>query len=302
MFGGSRGTPGGWWARRQQRRQRAEQAGAVLPQADHVERVRPQHRRQPRHAVVHRRRQLFQQPAQAALRHGLMGHRDRRQLVDFLLTGICALTSTGRVGQLGRLAAGRQVPRDGRDDVTRIRQQPPLAQALGGPRACCGRCARDQPAEQRVGLLMRANVAQQLGEAANRAGLSLDSGRWRSTRASASSTCRSLTRRVARSARSPGHRGIPAAAWSTVRTAFVQARGFHSRSAEADQNRAVVITRQRLRAQVVLGDLDPARSATISSAAPGPGKVGLGVLAIGGQGRIHALRLAFSIHTWQRWM
>ena len=67
---------------RQQRRQRAEQAGAVLPQADHVERVRPQHRRQPRHAVVHRRRQLFQQPAQAALRHGLMGHRDRRQLVD----------------------------------------------------------------------------------------------------------------------------------------------------------------------------------------------------------------------------
>ena len=68
---------------RQQRCQRAEQAGAVLPQADHVERVRPQHRRQPRHAVVHRRRQLFQQPAQAALRHGLMGHRDRRQLVDF---------------------------------------------------------------------------------------------------------------------------------------------------------------------------------------------------------------------------
>ena len=30
-----------------------------------------------------RRRQLFQQPAQAAVRHRLVRHRDRRQLVDF---------------------------------------------------------------------------------------------------------------------------------------------------------------------------------------------------------------------------
>lgn len=66
----------------QQRRQGAEQAGAVLPQAHHVEGAGAQHGRQARHAIVHRRRQLLQQPAQAAVRHGLVGHRNRGQLVD----------------------------------------------------------------------------------------------------------------------------------------------------------------------------------------------------------------------------
>ena len=297
---------------RQQRRQRAEQAGAVLPQADHVERVRPQHRRQPRHAVVHRRRQLFQQPAQAALRHGLMGHRDRRQLVDLrdrdlrldqhgqeevqALLGrarrlgvlldqhfdffrlrqqvqghlprlfrrrvsspasrvswrsappgprlpVTSATETGFSGpcsgrcrsrkcriacfidtirmscrpapirapgadrRRSRLPARRParqpccrapVPRDGRDDVERIRQQPRLRRRLANSTrmlrsVCCEISRRNSASDCSCARMSLSSLAR----ANSRAGLSLDSGRWRSTRASASSTCRSLTARRA---------------------------------------------------------------------------------------------------------